>query len=146
MIEAAESRQPAQTISKPLSKNFHERPIVLALFLWWFQYVPGRTWQMIWQIVIKIYDFFSITLLFSTLTQPWKRDETDSSNMPLDVKIRVWMMNLISIFIGFTVRSITIFIGFGAISTVFILGISFIIVFYLLPIFSILMIYLGAVT
>lgn len=98
---------------------------------------------MMAKIIVKLYDFFSITLLFNTLTQPWKKDEIDASNLPFDEKIRIWMMNLISIFIGFTVRSITILIGFTAITGVFLLSVAFLVIFYALPFFCLFMIYLG---
>lgn len=144
MIEATQVQKAAQEGGSATStKNFHEHPMVLAFFLWWFEYVPGRVWDMMAKIIVKLYDFFSITLLFNTLTQPWKKDEIDASNLPFDEKIRIWMMNLISIFIGFTVRSITILIGFTAITGVFLLSVAFLVIFYALPFFCLFMIYLG---
>lgn len=135
---------PAQkAVQLPEKKSFHEQPILIALFLWWFQYIPGKIWEIAQKTVAKLYDFFSITLLLSTLTQPWKRDEIDSSNLSLDLKIRAWMMNLVSIFVGFIIRSTTIVFGLCAICLVFIAAIAFLAVFCLLPIFSLFMIYMG---
>lgn len=115
----------------------------MALFLWWFRYVPGRIWEISTKTISKIYDFFSISLLLSTLTQPWKRDEIDSSNASLDVKLRIWMMNLVSIFVGFSIRSMTILFGLVTISLTSISAIVSLAIFCLLPIFSIFMIYKG---
>lgn len=146
MIESSELQKSAQPAGSVQPKNFHEHPIFLALLIWWFQYVPSRALYIAKKTIHKVYDFFSIALLLRTLTQPWKRDEIDSSNLALDEKIRVLMMNLVSVFIGFTVRSITIFLGLMAIFLLAVFCLTFIVIFYLLPVFSILMIYLGVVT
>lgn len=146
MIESSELQKSAQPAGSVQPKNFHEHSIFLALLIWWFQYVPSRALYIAKKTIHKLYDFFSIALLLRTLTQPWKRDEIDSSNLALDEKIRVLMMNLVSVFIGFTVRSITIFLGLMAIFLLAVFCLTFIVIFYLLPVFSILMIYLGVVT
>lgn len=130
-------------IQIPRTKDFHEHSMVLAFFLWWFKYVPGRAWSIAKSIMAKLFDFFSIKLLLSTLALPWRRDETDLSQLPLDLKMRVWAMNLMSRLIGFVIRSITIFMGLMAIFLVFLASLIFIMIFCLLPVFSIVMIFLG---
>lgn len=120
-------------------KEFHENVFVIALVSWWLIFVPTRIIYITKRLLQKLYDFFTISLLFRTLLLPWKRDELDSTNASLDVKIRIWMMNLVSIFVGFTVRSMTIVVGFVSLGAVLVLSLLVLIIFYLLPFLSIAM-------
>lgn len=78
---------------------------------WWFSYTPALIIYIGKKTIRKTFNFFSIDLLFKTLLLPWKRDETDTTNMSLDDRVKVIVMNLVSRLVGATVRGITILIG-----------------------------------
>jgi len=88
--------------------------------------VCGRT-------IKKFFDFFSIDLLAKTLFLPWKRDEIDTSNMALQDKFRVWIMNLVSRLVGLVVRLVTISLGFATIVLTALSGVAVTVVFMVLP-------------
>ena len=90
-------------------------PLPVGFVLWWFEYVPIKIIYISKKLIGKAYNFFSIPILLKSLLAPWKKDEVDTSNMALDDKLRVWMMNLMSRLIGAVVRSGTIFFGLVAI-------------------------------
>lgn len=94
-------------------------------------------------MLVKLYDFFSISLLFRTLLLPWKRDEINATNVSLDVVIRIWIMNMVSVLVGFTVRSMTILIGLFVIFLAFLAIVASLIGFYILPFLSFAMLILA---
>lgn len=114
-------------------KSFRESPVVLAFVLWWVKIVPTDIFSITLKIIGKLFDYFSIDLLLKTLFLPWKRDEIDTSNLSLDLKFRVWMMNLMSRLIGATVRMGVVLIGVAAIASAFITGLIILVGFVILP-------------
>ncbi len=88
------------------------------------------------KLINKIFNYFSIDLLLKTLFLPWKRDEIDTSNLSLDLKFRVWIMNLVSRLVGATVRIIVVLIGLMAIIITSVLWILLTVSFLLLPLIS----------
>ena len=73
--------------------------------------MPSRIIYVANKSVTKLFNYFSIDLLLKTLFLPWKRDEVDMTNMSLDDRLRVMLMNLISRLVGAVVRTGTIFVG-----------------------------------
>lgn len=92
--------------------------------------VCGRT-------IRKFFDFFSIDLLAKTLFLPWKRDEIDTSNMALEDKFRVWIMNLVSRLVGLVVRLITITLGLSTIALTALSGVLVTVAFMVLPLIGV---------
>lgn len=101
--------------------------------MWWFHYVPSRIAYIGGKSLKKLYGFFSIDLLLKTLFLPWKRDETDTSNLSLDAKFRVLLMNLVSRLVGATVRLGTVFAGLFLMAVAGISVIVSIVLFILSP-------------
>jgi hypothetical protein len=122
-----------QTQSAPRT-DFREMPIFLAFVSWWLKEVPGRIIYIGQKSIRRAFEFFSIYLLLRSLFEPWKRDETDTSNMALDDKLRVLMMNLVSRLVGAVVRGGTIFVGLFVISGVFIATLAATLAFLLFPV------------
>ncbi len=105
--------------------------------MWWFKEVPGEILFIMRKAIKKIFLYFSIDLLAKTLFLPWKRDEIDTSNLSLDLKLRVWIMNIVSRLVGATVRIITIVSGLFAIGITAVIGVFMTIGFVALPFLSI---------
>lgn len=120
-IEATAQAETQQVASK---KDFRDHSLLIGLISWWFSYVPSRIIYISQKTVSKLFDYFSIDLLAKTLFLPWKRDEIDTTNMALDDKLRVALMNLISRLVGAVVRSGTII--FGLLSILFVILAAFI--------------------
>jgi hypothetical protein len=110
---------------------------LFGFFIWWFDYAPSLIVYVGEKSVAKIFSFFSIDLLAKTLFLPWKRDEIDTSNMALDDKLRVMVMNLISRLVGAIIRFVTIIFGLGAITGVILAATIFLLIFILSPVVAI---------
>ncbi len=134
-----EGRTPQATIRK----DFRDYPIVFGFILWWLYEIPHLIIVTSLKTGRKLFSFFSVDLLFRTLFLPWKRDEVDTTNMALDDKLRVYLMNLVSRLVGAVVRSFTILIGLLAISLTYILGVVSLVGFLGLPILGVLIIILS---
>jgi hypothetical protein len=115
-------------------KDFRELPQVFAFFYWWLKVTPQKTVKFTFLTIKKLFFFFSVDLLFKTLLEPWKRDELDTTNMSLQDRLRVLLMNLVSRLVGATVRAGTIIIALAGIATAFIVGLVSTLVFILLPV------------
>jgi len=119
------------------ARDFRDLPLVAAFFVWWLAITPKKIMVICGRTIKKFFDFFSIDLLAKTLFLPWKRDEIDTSNMALQDKFRVWIMNLVSRLVGLVVRLITISLGFATITLTAISGVLVSIVFMLLPLLGV---------
>ena len=111
--------------------------MMVGFFYWWLRDTPEKIIHIGEKIIAYVYAYFSIPILLRTLFDPWKKDDIDTSNMALDDRVIVLIMNLVSRFVGFAVRSITIMVGLIGISTTFIAVLVAILGFVLLPFISI---------
>jgi len=57
-------------------------------------------------IFIYLTDLFSVKLIFRTLFMPWKRDQISAKGLPLNERFNIWLLNLVSRFVGFAVKSL----------------------------------------
>lgn len=125
----------AQTQSATRS-DFREMPIFLAFFYWWFSVVPKKIIYIGSKSLKRAFEFFSISLLLKSLFSPWKRDETDTSNMSLDDRLRVLMMNVVSRLVGAVVRLGTIFVGLIIIIATFLATLLGVLIFIFIPVIA----------
>lgn len=121
-------------VSQIKKADFREMPIFIAFFLWWLKVTPSKIIYIATKTIKKTYNFFSLDLLLKTLVDPWKRDEVDMTNMALDDKVRVLMMNLVSRLVGAVVRGGTVFVGAVIISLTFCMSVIMLVGFILLPV------------
>jgi len=112
-------------------------PILSALAYWWYAYKPKELLEIYLKLNRKALNFFSLDLLVRTLFQPWKRDEIDMSNLSLQDRLRVLLMNLVSRLVGATVRGGTILAGLLILAGLFVVFVAGMLVFILLPFISI---------
>jgi len=103
------------------------------LIKWWIINTPKNIWFGTIQIIENTFHFFSIPQLVKTLFEPWRRDSIEAINLSLQQRLQLWVMNLVSRFIGFLIRSITIFTAFVIIIIEFIVGFIWLFVFMLAP-------------
>ena len=117
--------------------------VITALFGWWFFDLPRKIIFITTSYITKLLRFFSMGLLFKTLFSPWRRDIVNIQGIPLQSKIQVWVMNIISRLIGLIIRLITILFGLIYIIVVFILFGLFLLIMLLMPLFIIIIIILS---
>ena len=91
----------------------------------------------------KLLDYFSVQIILNTFFEPWKRDIVYIRNAPLNVRIYGAILNLVSRFVGATLRTfilliytISFLIGMLAFTFVMIFWLFFIIIVILLLIFG----------
>ncbi|HEY1074714.1 MAG TPA: hypothetical protein VGE59_03395 [Patescibacteria group bacterium] len=104
------------------------------LFIQWFYIdAPKRHVASMRAIVMALFQYFSISLLSSTLFSPWRHDAIDIQRLPLNRWGEAIMNNFTSRLIGLTMRMCVI--GAGLVSiTVFSVGaLLFTFVWYILP-------------
>jgi hypothetical protein len=107
---------------------------MLTYFSWWYGEGLVKFWTAILVMTQKIFSFFSIKLLIRTIFDPWKRDAYTIENASLQDKLKLWLNNLISRFIGFVIRLFTIILGICATTLFFLVMILFFAAWFLLPI------------
>lgn len=118
----------------PLTKWYNER-IMLALefFSWWY----GRGWAVLIRNMGKrlrlTAHMFSAPILLRTLFAPWRRI-VSYPGRSLDAKFRAMMDNLVSRFIGFTVRLFVLFAAAVILTIVALIAMIEIIVWPFLPV------------
>jgi len=132
-----ESEAGAQANKSPRHLDFREMPVFVGFVFWWLWETPREIILITKKVVIKAFDFFSIDLLLKTLLLPWKRDEIDTTNLSLDDKLRVFMMNMVSRLVGAVVRGVIIVVGCGSIVATLLAGIFSLVFFLGLPIIAI---------
>ena len=119
------------------ARDFRDLSLVGAFFAWWLALTPRKIMAVCGRTIRKFFDFFSIDLLAKTLFLPWKRDEIDTSNMALEDKFRVWIMNLVSRLVGLVVRLITITLGLSTIALTALSGVLVTVAFMVLPLIGV---------
>lgn len=100
---------------------------------WWY----GAGWQWAAQRSIlerlkSCNEMFSIGALFRTLFAPFKQTVTRGQGS-LDMRMHIFMDNIISRFVGFFARSFIIVAGLAAALFVFVSGVLFTVLWPLIP-------------
>lgn len=99
---------------------------------WWY----GTGWQLVAKNVTRRMDrtmaSFSVPTLARTLFAPWKRI-TANPGAGIDAKLRAMLDNLVSRFVGFTVRSTVLFSATVAMACMAVAGVIQIILWPLIP-------------
>lgn len=85
----------------------------MAFVRWWYGVGWTDQFDSARLYVRKINDFFSVSLLFRSLFQPFRQISAGSVRGGLDVQLRAWFDRLISRVIGAIVRLFMIFAGLG---------------------------------
>lgn len=119
---------------------------MLTYFSWWYGEGLVNFCQATGIMTEKIFSFFSIKLLLRTIFDPWKRDAYTIENASLQDKLKIWLNNLISRFIGFVIRFFTIILGLCATALFFLVMICLFVAWFLLPIIILYLIINGART
>lgn len=120
--------------------------IFVSLWQWW--YVQG--WQEAWRSFIRFIKrlggVFSIGLLLRTLFSPWKQTVNVSGpNTSLQLRVKWWVGNQVSRFIGFIIRSSTLLVATIGILLTFISGASLLFLWPFIPLIMITLLVMGLV-
>jgi hypothetical protein len=106
-----------------------------SLFLQWLYIDAPRAYRnYAKEISLGLYNFFSIPLLFSTSTQPWRHDSVDITRVPIRFWPQVFINNVTSRMIGFVIRFSVIMLGCFCLFLFTLISIGLIIGWYLGPI------------
>jgi hypothetical protein len=79
--------------------------LLILIFAWWYGQGFLKLLKYLKALIIYLTDLFSVRLIFLTLFAPWKRDQAGYRGLALNEKFYVLMMNLVSRFVGFLVKS-----------------------------------------
>lgn len=83
--------------------------ITLTLWKWWYQYGWLAAARAFLYMLYGTLQNFSVPVLVRTLFAPWKQTvNTAGPNTPLPVRIRWWVGNQVSRFIGAAIRIIVL--------------------------------------
>jgi len=99
-------------------------------WFFWYKTVPREIVFYFKILYLKLLDSFSIPIIIRTFFAPWKRDEVFVKNAPLNVRIYVWVGNLISRLIGAFLRS-AVFLGFVAVMVLWVVALISVLCFWL---------------
>lgn len=116
--------------------------LALEFFTWWY----SQGWQQLaknmQRRISKTSSMFSVPILLRTLFSPWKRIITYPGSS-LDTKIHAFSDNMVSRFVGFTVRLLVLFTATIMLLIVSVVAIIELIVWPLLPILTVVTIVKG---
>ena len=107
---------------------------MVTYFYWWYQEELIYLFNAVINTCKRIFYTFSIPLLLRTLFYPWKNDALYKENPSLSDAFQILIGNLVSRFVGATVRLMTIFAGLIVTCLIFICGIILLISWIFLPI------------
>lgn len=116
------------------------------LFIQWLYLdAPESYWRTLRDLLLGLANYFSISLLASTLLAPWRHDAVDITRLPMNLWFQAIISNVVSRLIGLVVRGSTLFIGGLIIAGVTVAGVLIVACWYLLPILLISSIVYGIV-
>ena len=107
--------------------------LLFDFFTWWYGRGFSELFIKIGHYITSIWRRFSVVSLSRTMFDPWRRITTEADKS-LQGKGRALVDNMVSRFVGFTIRLITILTALVAILIVSVLGVLFIIAWPLAPI------------
>ncbi len=113
---------------------------------WWYQAVPRELLNQQRLIGATVVDYFSFGILLRTLFQPWKRDQIATERLPLQERLNVWALNLMSRLIGAVVRSAAILAGCFVLLLLAVFFAALWVVWFTAPILALSLVGLGLVT
>jgi len=114
-------------------KVLDSQPVFFRFWAWFYGDALNTIWQIILTFALKIFDTFSIGILFSTLFDPWKKDVVYAEKLPLNLRIQAFFWNIFSRIIGFFIRLVILLLGFITLFLVYLLGILFLLLWILFP-------------
>ena len=110
---------------------------------WWYRSVPALLAHHQRLFFATVIDYFSFGILLRTLFAPWKRDQLSTQNLSLQERLQVWMQNVLTRFVGATVRSCAILSGLIALLGLSILDALFWATWLVAPVLAIALFALG---
>ncbi len=107
--------------------------ILAELFLWWYTTGWVRLVHKAGTRIQSVLDFFSVSLLFNTLFDPFRQIDASRVHGTPQEELRAFGNRLFSRIVGFFVRSFTIAVGGICAVLVVLLGLVQLLVWPLLP-------------
>lgn len=118
---------------------------MVGLFIeWLYSDAPQRFFVFLKELTLAVYNYFSISLLASTLINPWRHDTVDLQRLPIRMWGQAIINNVVSRFIGLTLRLSVIFAGMVALGIIMIGSLLFMLAWYGLPLLLIASMVYGA--
>ena len=119
---------------------------MILLYLWRWWYVQG--WQEAAKALLgtikRLSGVFSVDLLLRTLFSPWKQTvNVAGPNTSIQLRMKWWIGNQVSRFIGFIIRSSTLVVAALGLLIVSILGGGVLLVWPFVPVASVVLIIAG---
>lgn len=107
--------------------------IVAEVFAWWYTTGWMRLVHRAGETIQRVMDFFSVSLLLSTLFDPFRQIDAGTVRGSLQDEFKAFGNRLFSRIIGFFIRTITILCGLLCMVVVTIFGLLQLILWPLLP-------------
>jgi hypothetical protein len=120
-----------------------EKEFIGDIFGWWYRAGLRDFLIYLKAVFLKISDVFSVKLLLKTFFAPWKRDVISLQGLPLNVMLRVIMMNLVSRFIGAIIKTFVLIVYLIILAGFILVSLTLLATWIFLPIITVLGILLG---
>ena len=112
--------------------------MIAALFSWWYTTGWLALAKRTTQRAQSALGFFSVSLLLSTLFDPFRQIAAGQTGGPLAVQFRAWGDRLFSRFVGFFVRTLFIFFGLVVALGIAVIGLVLLLAWPLIPLLPLL--------
>ena len=113
--------------------QFFKKDKFFGYFYWLYGPALSGLINLLKYLIIVAFEFFSIPLLGRYLFAPWKRDVVRPANPSLSQLWQAFLMNFVSRFIGFSVRTITILTGLTTTLFFILAAGSVILLYFIIP-------------
>jgi len=128
--------------------NAVPRAKLISLMEHYFAWHYGQAYKDIYGVWTNFiwfcFNFFSISELFASLFQPWKRmGEEYPKVFNFSVIIQTLIVNILMRFVGVMVRLLVISIGLAFASLIFLIGLTILLLWTVMPICIVALIILG---
>ncbi len=118
--------------------------LILDFLSWWYGRGLVKLWQRLEIRLLKLVDYFSISILLKTLFQPFKLISSYQTGRDLASKWSAFVDKTISRMIGFVIRSVTLLTGLISITIALIYFLLSLLAWLTLPFLPVVLIILFA--
>lgn len=107
--------------------------LFMEFFSWWYTSGWGKFSKSTRNRIIEVWNIFSIPILLRTMFAPWKRIQTNPGKS-LQSHMQALLDNIISRFVGFSIRILTIIAGLVCIFLMCIFYVAAVVAWPFLPV------------
>ncbi|MCX6808854.1 MAG: hypothetical protein NTW50_04280 [Candidatus Berkelbacteria bacterium] len=105
----------------------------IEFFVWWYHDLAVALFANLSYYFRYLTDLFSVSICLRTLFSVWKRDRISYDGLSLQEMMSAWVLNLVSRFIGFVIKTTVLIIFLIALIIYLVVAVLLIICWFTFP-------------